>query len=139
VLLDADGYYEACAAAACLTAGGTKVTLATRFFEVGREIPATSRITTLRALAKLGVEFVPRTWPARVDGRTLVLNDCVTGRETAVEDVDALVLAGGNVAQDTLYHALKEHVPEIHRIGDAYMPRRIADAITEGHRVGRTL
>lgn len=139
VLFDEDGYYEACEVAEVVAQSGTHLTLVTRFFEIGREIPAASRITTIRLLDKLGVELVPNAWLARVAGRDVVLAHCYTGREWTIGDVDCLVHVGGSRGRDELYHELKGRVPEVHRVGDAYQPRRIADAVLDGHRLGRAL
>ncbi len=139
VMFDEDGYYQACETAELMGRNGTKVYLVTRFFEVAREIPATSRVTTLRALDALGVELIPNAWFSRVDGRDVVLAHYYTDREWSIPDVDCLVHVGSNRAQDALLHQLKDHVLEIHCIGDAYMPRRIADAVSEGHRTGRAV
>lgn len=139
VLFDADGYYQACETAELIGRSGTKLYIVTRFWEVGREIPATSRVTAIRALDQLGVELIPNAWFSRVEGRAVVLAHYLTGREWSIEDVDCLIYVGGNRAEDGLYRELKGRVPELYCIGDAYMPRRIADAVADGHRVGRAL
>ncbi|MBI2468624.1 MAG: FAD-dependent oxidoreductase [Candidatus Rokubacteria bacterium] len=139
VMFDEDGYYPACETAELVARAGTKLYIVTRFWEVGREIPATSRVTTLRALDQLGVELIPNAWFSRVEGRSVVLAHHLTGREWSIEDVDCLIYVGGNRAQDDLHRALTGRVSELYCIGDAYMPRRIADAVGDGHRVGREL
>jgi hypothetical protein len=60
----------------------------------------------------------------------------LSGREWKLEGIDRVVVTGDRVADDGLYRDLTEKVGEIYRIGDAYMPRRIADAVKEGHDVG---
>jgi hypothetical protein len=40
-------------------------------------------------------------------------------------------------SDDTLYHALKGKVSELHRIGDCVQPRLVIEAIWEGFTVGR--
>ena len=52
---------------------------------------------------------------------------------------DTVVLAAGNVANDSLYFQLKGQVPEIYRVGDCVAPRKTDMAIIEGHRIGRAL
>jgi len=139
VVLDEDGYYEGCAIAEFLAQRGARVHLVTRFFEVGREIPTTSLTTTLGALDRLGVELVPTAWLARVDGRDVRLAHYYSGREWSLRDVDSLVHVGGRSARNALYLALRGTLPEVRCVGDAYMPRRIADAVREGHAAGRTV
>jgi hypothetical protein len=52
---------------------------------------------------------------------------------------DTLVLAIGQQVDDSLYHALKGQVAELHRIGDCVAPRKLDMAIWEGHKVGSQL
>ena len=113
--------------------------MATLFWQVGREIPATTRVTTLRALDELGVRLLPTTWFAAVEGRDVVLEHCLSGRTSRIEAVDALVHVGLSASRSELGAALRGRVAEIDVIGDAYMPRRIADAVFEGHRAGRAV
>jgi 2,4-dienoyl-CoA reductase-like NADH-dependent reductase (Old Yellow Enzyme family) len=137
VLFDEDGYYQACEVAELIGSTAASLTLVTQFWEVGREIPATSRVTTLRALDKLGVTLVPTTWFGGVDGPDVVLEHCLSGRLSRVERVDAIVHVGLSASRAELGDALRGRVTELAVIGDAYMPRRIADAVLEGHRAGR--
>ena len=139
LILDDDGYYEPCAIADTMATRGTRVHLATRFFEVGREIPATSRISALRSLDNLGVVLHPTAWLGRVDGREVWLKHYLSGREWSIGTVDCIVRVGRRLPVDHLYGALRGRVAELRRIGDAYMPRRIADAVREGHRAGREM
>ena len=139
LVLDQDGYYEGLETAELLAAAGCQVHLATRFFEAGREVPAASRITTLRLLDSLGATVHPLTWLARSEGRTAVLVHVLSGRQWQLPELDAVVHVGGVRADDRLYRELKGRVPKLELIGDALMPRRLADAVLEGHRVGRSL
>ena len=54
LVMDEDGYYWGAAAAEAMAATGRHVLLVTRFFEVLREVPVTSRIPTLRVLDNAG-------------------------------------------------------------------------------------
>jgi thioredoxin reductase len=49
---------------------------------------------------------------------------------------DTVVIAVGYKADDRLYTALKNKVPEIYCIGDSSEPRRILEATSEGYRTG---
>lgn len=139
VLFDEDGYYQGAEVAEMIARSGTELTVVTRFWEFAREIPATSKVTTMRALDELGVEIVPVTWFSRVEGRSVVLAHYLTGRERIIENVDSIVHVGRADAEDGLYRELKGLVPELYLVGDAYQPRRIHDAVMEGHRVGRAI
>lgn len=139
IVFDEDGYYQACEVAEMMGRNGTEVTMVTRFWEVGREIPATSRVTTIRALDELGVRLMPTAWFARVEDRDVVIEHYYSSREWVIEDVDCLVHIGRNHVRDDVYQALQDEVEDLYLVGDAYMPRRIANAVSEGHRVGRQL
>ena len=139
IILDEDGYYAPCAIAEKVARSGTVPYLVTRFFEVGREIPATSRITTLRKLDSLGAILIPTAWPTAVHGHRVTLQHYLSKREWEIDGIDCIIDASNRVPRDMLVHELKGLVDEVHCIGDAYMPRRISDAIREGHRVGREL
>ena len=144
VVLDDDGHYIGVAAAHEMALRGTHVSLVTRYFEVGREIPAVSRITALRSLDKLGVRLLPTMWLRRVEGRDVVLGHYLNrGRELVIPNVDAIVRAGRRIPDDQLYRQLGRRIAErdvvLHLIGDARQPRRIADAIHHGHAVGRAV
>jgi hypothetical protein len=139
VLFDEDGYYQACEVAELIGETAAQLTVVTLFWQVGREIPATTRVTTLRRLDQLGVTLVPTTWFGAVDGQDVVLEHCLSGRSSRVERVDAIVHVGLSAPRSHLGVALQGRVAELDVIGDAYMPRRIADAVLEGHRAGRAV
>jgi 2,4-dienoyl-CoA reductase-like NADH-dependent reductase (Old Yellow Enzyme family)/thioredoxin reductase len=139
LLLDEDGYYQALETAEQLAHHGAKVWIVTRVFEVGREVPPASRITSLRALDRLGVEMAANAWLARVEGHEAVLTNIYSGREWSIGEVDSVVHVGGMRGDDDLYKALKGRVESLHLVGDALMPRRIADAVQEGHLAGRAV
>lgn len=62
-----------------------------------------------------------------------------TREDRAIEGVDTVVLAMGAIANNGLYKALKGRVKELHAAGDCVAPRKIANAIWEGHQAGRAL
>lgn len=137
LLLDDDGYYPASAVAQVMSHNGTHVHIATRFFEIAREIPLTARISTLKEFDQLGVELHPTTWLSHVDEGNALLIHTLSGREWSIGEVDCIVRVGSPKPSDALFATLKGNVRDVHLIGDAYQPRRIANAIREGHQLGR--
>jgi 2,4-dienoyl-CoA reductase-like NADH-dependent reductase (Old Yellow Enzyme family) len=138
VVMDEDGYYWAAAVVETVLLQGKQVTLATRFFEPLRELPAVSRITTLRAFDAHGVTLRPHAEVARIEKGGVVLRDSLSGREDRVPDVAAVLWVGPQEAQGGLAEELRAAgVADVHVIGDAFAPRRLANAIEEGHRAGR--
>jgi 2,4-dienoyl-CoA reductase-like NADH-dependent reductase (Old Yellow Enzyme family)/thioredoxin reductase len=140
VVMDEDGYYWAAAVMETIVPQGKKVTMVTRFFEPLREVPAVSRITALRALGQHGVSFRPHAAVDRVERGEVVLRDVYSGLEERIPDVCAVIWIGPQQAQAGIAEELRAAgVGEVHVVGDAFAPRRLADAIAEGHRVGRRI
>jgi 2,4-dienoyl-CoA reductase (NADPH2) len=139
VVMDEDGYFWAAATTELLAQAGARVTLVTRFFEVLRELPAVSRIATLRALDQLGVELRPNMAVGRVEAGGVILTHYYSAREEYVPEVAALVWLGPQRANSELADELRGQGIEVHLVGDAFAPRRLANAIQEGHRAGRAL
>jgi len=139
VMFDEDGYYQSCEIAELVGETAASLTMVTRYWHIGREIPATSRVTTLRAIDLLGIEVVPTTWFGEVIGDDVVIENELSGRRTVLEGIDAIIHVGFNASQSQLGDELEGKVDQIELVGDAYMPRRIADAVFEGHRAGRAV
>ncbi len=140
VVVDEDGYYWAAAVMETVVGQGKKVTLVTRFFEPLRELPAVSRITALRGLDRHGVSLRPRTYVDRIETGAVVLKNCGTGREERIADASAVIWVGPQAAKSALAGELRAAgIADVHVIGDAFAPRRLADAIEEGHRAGRAV
>jgi 2,4-dienoyl-CoA reductase-like NADH-dependent reductase (Old Yellow Enzyme family)/NAD(P)-dependent dehydrogenase (short-subunit alcohol dehydrogenase family) len=140
VVMDEDGYYWAAAVVETILLQKKRVVLATRFFEPLRELPAVTMITTLRAFDEHGVDVRAHTEVARIDQGEVVLRDSLSGREDRVPDVAAVIWVGPQEAQGGLAEELRAAgVTDVRVIGDAFAPRRLANAIEEGHRAGRTV
>lgn len=67
----------------------------------------------------------------------LVIHNIYSGAERVITDFDNLVLACGGTADNGLYHALKDRVPELHLLGDAYAPRRISFATRQAYELAK--
>jgi 2,4-dienoyl-CoA reductase-like NADH-dependent reductase (Old Yellow Enzyme family)/thioredoxin reductase len=52
---------------------------------------------------------------------------------------DTVIIAAGYVANDRLYKALEDKVPDIHCVGNSARPRRILEATSEGYEAGLAL
>jgi NADPH-dependent 2,4-dienoyl-CoA reductase/sulfur reductase-like enzyme len=140
VVMDEDGYYWAAATTELLAQAGKRVTLVTRFFEVLRELPAVSRIATLRFLDQHGVELRPNMAVGRVESGSVVLEHYYSGREERVPDAAAVIWLGPQRSNSQLAADLRAVGMEaVHLVGDAFAPRRLANAIQEGHRAGRAV
>jgi len=140
VVMDEDGYYWAAAVIETVAGQGKKVTVVTRFFEILRELPAVSRISALRALDEQGVAARPHTYVDRIEQGAVVLKDCYTGREETIPGAAAVIWVGPQEAQGSLAETLRASgIDDVRVVGDAFAPRRLANAIEDGHRAGRAI
>ena len=141
VVMDEDGYYWAACETEQLARRGCKVAYVTRFDEPLRELPGISRISTLRALDELGVALYPTACVDRTERGAVVLRHYYNPRhEVRLEGVGEIVWVGAQRANDSLAYELREAgLADVRLIGDAFAPRRLANAIGEGHRAGRAV
>ncbi|HEX2164853.1 MAG TPA: FAD-dependent oxidoreductase, partial [Thermoanaerobaculia bacterium] len=130
----AGGGLNGCDAAVDLAERGHRVTLIDRHPEVGRDLNAISRGALLARLAELGVEVLPGTeLVAVVPGGAAVRTAAGEHRELPA---DTVALALGARSDNALVRQLKGKVKELYALGDCLKPRKIGEAIHEGHRVG---
>lgn len=139
VVMDEDGYFWASSMTEQLARRGCKVVYVTRFHEALRELPQVSRISTLRALDKLGVVLRPTMSVDRIENGEVVLRHYYNSRhEERLKGVGEVLWIGSQRANDALAYELRAAgVADVRLIGDAFAPRRLANAIAEGHRAGR--
>jgi 2,4-dienoyl-CoA reductase (NADPH2) len=138
VVMDEDGYFWGAAAAEAMAATGRHVLLVTRFFEVLREVPITSRIPTLRILDDADTELLPNTFVESTDNGAVVLRNFRSGRRRRIA-ASAVVWTGMQHARDGLVGELRARGVETHLIGDAMAQRRLMLAIQEAYDLGRRL
>lgn len=134
-----ESFWQCCGTAEFLANAGKQVEIISRLYYIGMEIPAESIAGLYDRLFKAGVVLSPMTALKRAQGNTLICSHVVSGKEREITAVDTVVMAVGNRACDELYRSLKGNVSEVYAIGDCLAPRRIPEAIREGHMVGRRL
>ena len=116
--------------------------IVTRVFEPCREIPMVSRIAFLRELDKGGGSAKPNTYVARASNGSIVLRNYLTEREEVLADVAAVVWVGPTRPSTDLAEELRAvgfEKQQIHVVGDAFAPRRLANALVEAHTVARNI
>ena len=89
-------------------------------------------------LLKLGVRMTPLQFVERIDGHEVEIYD-IFSRATRTVQADTVVLSMTRSAADELFWQLEGRVPELRRIGDAYAPRKLAEALYEGEKAAREL
>jgi NADPH-dependent 2,4-dienoyl-CoA reductase/sulfur reductase-like enzyme len=143
VIMDEDGYYWTSVIADSVMAQGRTPVIVTRFFEVVREIPVVSRIAFLRDVYRNGGTLMPNTAVTRISQSRVVLANYLTGREEEISDVAVVVWvgfaspSGAHLAQEIEAAGIDRR--NIHAIGDAKQPRRLFNALFEGHSIARTI
>ncbi|MBI2876338.1 MAG: FAD-dependent oxidoreductase, partial [Candidatus Tectomicrobia bacterium] len=140
VLIDDDGHHRAAGTGELLANQGKQVEIITRLPFVGMDIVLTDLSLLYPRLLEQGVVLTPFTAVREIRGNQVVVYPIYTPQqERTIEGVDTVVLAMGNRACNELYRALKGQVKELYAVGDCVAPRKIAMAIYEGHKVGRTI
>ncbi len=142
VIMDEDGYYWTTAIAESVMEQGREAVVVARFFEVAREVPMVSRIAFLRELDRNGGSIRPNHYVARASNGGVALRHFLTEREEFVDDVAAVVWVGPARANHGLLEELMAAGFEKSRIrvvGDAFQPRRIANALVEAHTAARSI
>lgn len=141
LVMDEDGYFWSACVTEELARRGCKVILVTRFLEPLRELPEVTRISTLRALDEFGVTFRTNMHVDRIEAGTVVLRHYYNAmREERLAGISEIVWVGAQQANDGLARELRDAgLADVRVIGDAQAPRRLANAISEGHRAARAL
>ena len=139
VIVDGIGYHQSSDALDYLAARGCKVEAVAAVGAFAVDMLPVDRTLWLKGLQGLDVQFHAATMVHRILETAIEMERLSTEERVVLEDIDAVVLSLGNDVDDALYRTLKGQVRELHRIGDCYTPRRIEQAVHEGHKVGREL
>jgi thioredoxin reductase len=138
VLIDELAQYEAQVTAEFIANMGRKLTFVTRHPVAGVKVDGTSLIEYATRLGEHGVRFQVNTAVAEIDGHTVRGSELLNG-DPFEQHADTVVLMMGKVPEDSLFHELRDRVPELHRVGDAVAPRQITEAIWEGNLAARQI
>ncbi|WP_159872567.1 FAD-dependent oxidoreductase [Novosphingobium sp. 9U] len=141
VVLDGEGTHASAGVAELLARAGAEVTMIGSSFA-----PFSSRLVfafesefVAKRLAEAGVTFRGATWVRAIEERALTLFDVNSGRESVLDDIDAVVLATGRASIDGLARELEGRVPQLFTVGDALAVRPFATAAYEGHKFARLI
>jgi dimethylamine/trimethylamine dehydrogenase len=145
-IIDCEGYFTAAGLAELLRAEGHDVVFVTPYDVVAPTCDQTLEGLRLRRhLHDLGIDLRTALTPSEVVAGGLRLEDAV-GRPSEIE-ADATVLVTQRLSDDALYRELtadadalaEAGIEAVYRVGDCVAPRLIADAIFDGHRLGREI
>jgi dimethylamine/trimethylamine dehydrogenase len=146
VVLDCEGYFMGAGMAELLRSRGHEVELITSCEKVAPTCDETLEGPILRRhLHDLGIGMRAEAWLTRIapggaDAETEL-------GDTFTVEADAFVLVTQRVSDEALYLELTAGrdtleaagIEAVYRIGDCVAPRLIADAIWDGHRLGREI
>lgn len=133
-----DGDFHAVVTAQFLADRKNDVTIISRLLAVGADLYFGSVPPLLQRLFSKGVAMIPMTFVTEIEASRVKILHAFTGEESFIEDVDFVVLAMGNKANEELYKDLKGKVKQLFRVGDCAAPRAIINAVYEGHKAART-
>lgn len=133
-----EGDFHAIITAELLADNGNEVTIVTRFMSVGLGLYFGSLPPLISRLVNKGVKMVPMHYATGIEESSLKIMNTFSGEESYIEDVDFVVLAMGNKANDELYKDLKGKVAQLYRVGDCAAPRAIINAVYEAHKAARS-
>jgi 2,4-dienoyl-CoA reductase (NADPH2) len=135
VVDDGSGFWESSSVAEALATRGLAVTLMSPARTIGASLPAEAAGPFFARFASLGGRLAPMSRLTAVEpGRLRFFN--IADAETPA---DIVVIYSGKQCVTTLAEELAGAVPEIHLVGDMLSPRRITQAVFDGHRIGRSL
>ncbi len=135
-----EGHWQCCSTAEFIADKGKKVEVMTSSLFIGVELATTGDLLPfyMRAYAK-GVVLTPSTILRSISGKTVTVLHVYSGKERKIENIDTVVLATFNKANNALYRSIKGKVKELYATGDCLAPRRAIDAIYDGYNLGRKI
>ena len=125
-----------CETAEFLAQQGKTVTIVEMLAEIANGVGHSFKTPLLKRL-EAKVTILTGTQCKEIGKNTVVVNGRFAQDQTI--PADTVVLAVGAKPNNGLLISAQAIVPEIHIIGDCLEPRRIINAIADGHRVGLTM
>lgn len=139
VVLDYDHHVAAMATADLLASRGLVVELVTPFHMVGAEVEINTQTVYYRKLAQQRVTIHLNAQPVRLEDRRVVIENRYSHDESAIDDVDAVIVCSPGAANDGLAAELRSRVKELTVVGDAYAPRRLLAGIYDAYQAAKAL
>lgn len=108
-----------------------RVTLVTSMMFPGEGEGITTTYTLLRALAEAGVTIIDRAKPSRIEGKRVHLHGVFGETRGSVDAVQAIATVVGSISDSALVAPLRKAGVPTYVIGDAKLPREVADAVED--------
>lgn len=140
LILDGSGFYLPLGLAELLVAAGASVDVVSRHPSVGEELQQNLEAAiVLPRLVAAGVTLRPQHFVEAIDGESVEIYGIWGEPPVRIEGVSSVVLSLARTPCDDLFNELESTSLTVHRIGDALAPRKVADAIYDGEKLGRKL
>ena len=140
LVLDEEGNRYSAGITELLVENGHEVHVLTRWNALFHRLGTTLDQPVVYAnLFSRGLTYTLNAWVSQVRGGEVDMFNLYSGDEETLSGFDSIVLAVRHLPQDALYHALKAELPNVHRVGDAVVPRKTDHAIFEGFLAGREI
>lgn len=140
LVLDEEGNRYSAGITELLVENGHEVHVVTRWNALFHRLATTLDQPVIYAnLFSRGLTYTLNAWVSRARGTSVDLFNLYSGEEQTLEGFDSIVLTVRHLPLDGLYHALKAELPNVHRVGDAVVPRKTDHAIFEGFLAGREI
>lgn len=136
LVVDEDPHLSAAYTAEHLADHGRTVTIVTSQLHMARDLAINHVPELYERLRPKGIEVVTSTLVTAIGPSDVHCVDRYNHEQRTLRAVDTVVLATGNVAEDSLVRELRGKVADLHAIGDCLAPRRIDDAVLDGERAG---
>jgi len=135
IVYESTGFQEGYTTADFLGEKGVHVELLTSQVSVAAGLMVPAGMITARnpiiwqRLKKNGVNIKEHTKIKKISGRQVTLVDVWSGEESALDNVDTVVMATGYLPNNSLYKELNGRIKELYAVGDCTIPRRVPEAI----------
>lgn len=148
LVYDCEGYFMGSSLAQKLAIEGKEVTLVTPADQVGSYLFHTDEGGhVMHALLDLGVQLVTSHSLSRIEPGKVIGHNVYHAATEASWTVDSVVLVTQRQSRNDLYEQLTAGqerlsgagITQVLRIGDCVEPRVIAEAVFDGHRLGREI
>jgi thioredoxin reductase len=140
MVVDTVGRAEAITTAEFLSDRGQRVELVTGLEMIAPEMaPPTRHHLLEKLMGRHNVTLTTHTGVWEIGEGVVDVFNVVTWEPSTRHDVDTVVFGSGGIADDSLFHELRQAHASVRAAGDCYQPRDIELSILHGHRTAREI
>jgi hypothetical protein len=140
LILDETAAFLPFGLAEVLANAGAAVEVVTPHMFAAEDVFRTSEMPFLfDRLAKLDVRITAQQTIDRIESDQAEIRGIWGGNTRTVSGVSTFVIAVSRAPNDELYEEIRPLLKDVRRVGDALAPRRTAEVIYEGEKLGREL